>query len=135
MGLGNFKKKQAGKSTLLALVIEEKEGVLKGKAWHWHYITQTLAFTQRFSRWVPRTIKDYEEWISFSSLLRSNVSLCLQGKRSGCSKFCSQITWGNREDQQTRPMRHTNGVTLPHLLPESSAMHRSSGAGQLGVPW
>lgn len=31
IGFGNFRKKQAGKSTLLALVIEEKEGVLKEK--------------------------------------------------------------------------------------------------------
>lgn len=29
MGRGNFRKKQAGKSTLLALVIDEKDGVLK----------------------------------------------------------------------------------------------------------
>lgn len=29
MGRGNFRKKQAGKSTLLALVIEEKDGVLE----------------------------------------------------------------------------------------------------------
>lgn len=31
IGRGNFKKKQAGKSTLLALVTDEKEGVLKVK--------------------------------------------------------------------------------------------------------
>jgi len=29
MGRGNFKKKQAGKYTLLALVIDEKDGVLE----------------------------------------------------------------------------------------------------------
>lgn len=31
MGRGNFKKKQAGKSTLLALVIDEKDGVLENQ--------------------------------------------------------------------------------------------------------